>query len=951
MLNDTVSVAPSRFFLQMVAGAVLVNLAMFFLVGLILYQSYDQYQHNAEKMTQSLAHILEESFAGMLARIDTSMLSTIDEVHRQYTSGKINPVELNVFLEKRRARLPEIDSLRIANAAGIVSYGTGVLPGSNVDINDRKHFIYFKSQNDDRLFISEPVFARINKKWVLPIARRLDHPDGTFAGIVYALVSLEKISTSFSHIEAGQHGIVNLRDSGMNIIVRYPEPALTQAIIGKNTMSPPLKALLDAGKTTGTYRVSGILDHVERTYSYRKVSQYPLYITVGFSSDDYLAQWRNSSLKLVGLSVAFLVISILLLGMLYRGEHRRREAVDALQVLNRDFMTLLEGTTDFIYFKDRDSRIRFCSQTLARITGHKSWREMIGKHDREIFPEDVARIYSEEELPLFNSGTPIFNRIDPYYDSEGQQGWVSTNKWPVFADDGKTVTGIFGISRDISDFKRAEISLSLSEARYRATFDHAAVGIAQVSTDGVFIQINRVFCDILGYTQTEVLSQCFSFGQVTYPEDLAADMVQVQRLLSGVDDHYQMEKRYIRKDGGLVWVNLSVALLRDAEGLALYFISSVVDITQRKQAEDRLLESEAHLRAVINNEPECIKIVDEQGLLTQMNPAGLAMIEADTLEQVAGRPVTGVIAPEYREAFLQMHKRVIAGESMQLKFEVLGLKGGRRLLETHAVPMEENGKRVQLAVTRDITERQRIEDALKRSNADLERFAYSVSHDMRQPLRAVSGHLQLLEHSLKDRLDEDDQQNMNFALDGAKRMDSMIVSLLEYSRVGRKTGEKQGIESRAVLDEALSFLQPMIQESGAQVTFQGVWPQLFASRDELMRLFQNLIGNAIKFHESGQVPLIEIESVVAKKCGALALKIMAWGLIQNKPIACSSSSVVCSREPFLKGQAWDWRYAGVLLNITMVVSGLSLPESARVVPLFSNYPSSLTIIELRFNPV
>jgi len=93
MLNDTVSVAPSRFFLQMVAGAVLVNLAMFFLVGLILYQSYDQYQHNAEKMTQSLAHILEESFAGMLARIDTSMLSTIDEVHRQYTSGKINKVD------------------------------------------------------------------------------------------------------------------------------------------------------------------------------------------------------------------------------------------------------------------------------------------------------------------------------------------------------------------------------------------------------------------------------------------------------------------------------------------------------------------------------------------------------------------------------------------------------------------------------------------------------------------------------------------------------------------------------------------------------------------------------------------------------------------------------------------------------------------------------------------
>ncbi|MEI7456714.1 MAG: PAS domain S-box protein [Nitrosomonadales bacterium] len=872
MLNDTSPVAPTRFSAQMVAAAVLVNLAMIFLVGLILLQSHQQYQSSAEKMTQSLAHILEESFAGTIAKIDVSMLSVVDEVNRQYGSGGINPAALNAFLAKRLARLPEIDSLRIANEAGIVTYGSGVLPGSNVDINDRKHFIYFKSQNVEQLFVSEPIFARINKKWVLPIARRLNHPDGSFAGVVYALISLEQISASFSHLDVGAHGIVNLRDAGMNIIVRYPEPASTQASIGKNTMSPPLKALLDAGLAAGTYRVPGILDRVERTYSYRKVSQHPLYITVGFSADDYLAPWRNSSLKLVGLSIVFLVISIFLIGMLYRGERRRRQAVQDLQILNRDFITLLESTTDFIYFKGRDSRIRFCSQTLARITGHTSWREMIGKHDLEIFPEDVAQIYYKEELPLFRTGTPIINRIDPYYDAEGRPGWVSTNKWPVFADDGKTVTGIFGISRDISDFKRSEDSLRLSEARYRATFDHAAVGIAQVATDGLFIQINRVFCDIIGYTQAEVLSQHFSFGQITYPEDLAADMAQVQHLLQGTADHYEMEKRYIRKDGELVWVYLSVALLRDTDGIALYFISSVVDITQRKLAEARLLESETHLRTVIENEPECIKIVDEQGLLTQMNPAGLKMIEADTLAQVAGRPVIGVIAPEYREAFIHMHQRVIAGDAMQLKFEVLGLKGGRRLLETHAVPMEEHGKRVHLAVTRDITERQQIEDALNRSNADLERFAYSVSHDMRQPLRAVSGHLQLLQHSLKDRLDEDDRLNMNFALDGAKRMDSMIVSLLDYSRVGRKTEAKQQIESRAAFDEALSFLTPMIAESAAQVKFNGVWPLLFASRDELTRLFQNLIGNAIKFCESGQVPRIEIDSAVANKVWRVSVK-------------------------------------------------------------------------------
>jgi diguanylate cyclase (GGDEF)-like protein/PAS domain S-box-containing protein len=118
-----------------------------------------------------------------------------------------------------------------------------------------------------------------------------------------------------------------------------------------------------------------------------------------------------------------------------------------------------------------------------------------------------------------------------------------------------------------------------------------------------------------------------------------------------------------------------------------------------------LQQSESHLRAIIAAEPACIKIVDAQGLLTQMNPAGLAMIEAESLEHVRGRDVKTLLAPEYREAFAAMHRRVLAGESLQMEFEVQGLKGGRRWLETHAAPMLDHGQPVQLAVTRDISER------------------------------------------------------------------------------------------------------------------------------------------------------------------------------------------------------------------------------------------------------
>ncbi len=136
------------------------------------------------------------------------------------------------------------------------------------------------------------------------------------------------------------------------------------------------------------------------------------------------------------------------------------------------------------------------------------------------------------------------------------------------------------------------------------------------------------------------------------------------------------------------------------------------EIANRKRAEAQVVQSESRLRAIIENEPECIKIVDTDGRLTQMNQAGLLIIEADNLAQVAGHPILDVIAPEYHDAFSAMHQRVLAGETMQMEFEVIGLKGGRRWLETHATPMQEYGRTVQLAVTRDITERKIMEEQI-----------------------------------------------------------------------------------------------------------------------------------------------------------------------------------------------------------------------------------------------
>ena len=202
----------------------------------------------------------------------------------------------------------------------------------------------------------------------------------------------------------------------------------------------------------------------------------------------------------------------------------RKQADEKIRELNRDFVAFLENTSDFIYFKDKSSRFRFCSQTMAKITGHASWRDMIGKHDREVFPEETAKIYSEEELPIFHDGVPLLGRVDPYFDEAGNPGWVSTNKWPIIGDDG-TVIGIFGISRDVTAaykmqaeleqhrhhlealVKQRTTALLATEARASHILESSADGLYGVDCKGMVTFINPAACLLLGYRPEETIGR------------------------------------------------------------------------------------------------------------------------------------------------------------------------------------------------------------------------------------------------------------------------------------------------------------------------------------------------------------------------------------------------------------------------------------------------------------
>lgn len=284
-----------------------------------------------------------------------------------------------------------------------------------------------------------------------------------------------------------------------------------------------------------------------------------------------------------------------------------KQAEDRVKTLNSNFLAMLDNARDFIYFKDADGRIVFCSQSMADITSHGNWRDLVGKHDFEIFPPDTAKIYNDEEKAVFEKGESVVNKVNPYYDENGKIGWVETNKWPIFDETGTQVVGLFGISRDV-------------------------------------------------------------------------------------------------------------------------------------------------------------------------------------------------------------------------------------------------------------TERMNLEIALERSNTELEQFAYVVSHDLRQPLRMISSYSTLLARRLGDDLDGQAKEFLAYILDGSKRMNDMMASLLEYSRVGRKGEPMDMVASRPLAEEAVHFLHPIIEESGANVVFEGEWPRIEASPNELTRLFQNLVGNALKYQPAGNTPRVVLNA-------------------------------------------------------------------------------------------
>ncbi len=287
---------------------------------------------------------------------------------------------------------------------------------------------------------------------------------------------------------------------------------------------------------------------------------------------------------------------------------------------------------------------------------------------------------------------------------------------------------------------------------------------------------------------------------------------------------------------------------------------------QLKKSALLLLENEHFLRTIVDSEPECVKLLDRNGNLKMMNPAGLTMIDADSLTQVAGQSVFPLITPPYRQAFIDLTDKVFAGFPGTLEFEAVGLKGRKLWLDTHAVPYRNQHGEITalLAVTRDITSRKLVEQQLERArhaaeaaNRAKSEFLANMSHEIRTPMNGIVGMTELLTYTP---LDEEQRQYIATMQSSTGNLLALIDDILDLSKI---EAEKLTIETtefslRQVLQESAQLYRPQIETKGLALSLavpDEIPDVLFGDPLRLRQVLHNLLSNAVKFTHQGTIEI------------------------------------------------------------------------------------------------
>ena len=310
-----------RFWRRLTLVLLAINGLVLLMAGAFLAKSRAQYEDLATADTRNLAQVLEQVLRVTVGKVDLA-LGTIKEEYERPGA------DLQGLIESHFSRLSMLDGLRTADAQGRAQHGIGVVPGDRVNLSDRSYFQQLREHPEAGLVISRPLRTGGSGRGVIILARRLEKPDRSFQGIVYAVLPLEQLTAMFSSLDVGPGGSITIRDGDLGLIARLPDPV--NRPLGDRAVAEVLAEAVRTGRQAGSWRWVSTIDGRQRRCSFQKVPDLPFYVVVGLATRDYMrGWWREAAVALGGVAIFGLVTGIA--GRALYGSWQRQQAAFAAQ--------------------------------------------------------------------------------------------------------------------------------------------------------------------------------------------------------------------------------------------------------------------------------------------------------------------------------------------------------------------------------------------------------------------------------------------------------------------------------------------------------------------------------------------------------------------------------------------------------------------------------------------
>jgi len=555
--------------------------------------------------------------------------------------------------------------------------------------------------------------------------------------------------------------------------------------------------------------------------------------------------------------------------------------------------SLIEASLDPLVTISPDGTIRDVNKAAVRITGFTRG-ELIGTDFSNYFTEPEKAKAGYETV--FRDGSVTDYELQIRH----RNGTVTPVLYnaSIFRDDAGNVVGVFAAARDITERKKADEAVKRAGAYNRSLIEASLDPLVTISPDGTISDVNAATVDVTGFSREELIGTDFS-KYFTEPSKARAGYKKVFR--DGFVTDYELQIRH--RNGRITPVLYNASVFRDDAGNIAGVFAAARDITERKKAEEIIRRAGAYNRSLLEASLDPLVTINPDGTISDVNQATI---------KVTGFDREDLIGTDFSKYFTEPDKAKAGYETVFRDGSVTdyGLEIRHRhgritpVLYNATVYKDDHGNVTGVfAAARDITERKRAEDALMRayneledrvrertiklqeandslekeiterkataeelrkkseelarSNLELQQFAYVASHDLQEPLRAISGFTELLEKRYKGQLDDRADKYINFIIDGTKQMNQVIHDLLAYSRVQTKAHEFEFIDMNKSLKRALLNLHVSIQEKNAVIKTDTL-PGIYADGIQITQLFQNLIGNALKFQKPGVTPEISV---------------------------------------------------------------------------------------------